>query len=262
MANVTSGVSKGKNGKKVRTTTKNRVAVDPAPYYRGPEGERLFRAMNASLQKAVQGNYVLFRTEIPEAFQHYLECFLDPAERQFHNCHCCRSFLQRYAGLVTISAAGNVNSALWNRSILGHGIPDSYRAMVGKMKEWAETQAVVDQFLWNPGFEQDLGRDHEGGFSHFHVRLEAPKGYGELLTQGQAMAAKREDRKHLATAVVEMDQNHVRTAVRMLEAGGLERADTLLPMGKFLLSVQEAVSGVGTDRRNRLLWYYVGQAAP
>lgn len=245
---------------RVKTTTK-RLPVHPpvAPYYLGAEGERHFRALNETLMRTIKGETVLFLTDGAgeKLWQHYLQSFTDPAERQHHNCWCCQRFIQRVGSLVTITESGNVTSALWNPQALPVSAPSSYKNMVRRMKEYVENGTVCEQFLWK---DLVFGTPQEGGFSHFWFPMMTGN-CNPALTPGQDMAIRREDRKHLEIAIREMDREHVKTAVHMLEVGGLDRADTLLPMAKFLMDVQDATKNLGAARLNRVLWYYVGRAA-
>jgi hypothetical protein len=215
--------------------------------------------LNDTLQRTIKDESVLFLTDSAgeQIWKVYLDSFDDPAERQFHNCRCCQSFLQHYGSLVTITPSGNVTSALWNPSALPVTAPSQYKKMVRRMKDFVENGAVCGQFLWS---DLHFGRPQEGGFNHFWFPMPSAN-CNPTLTAGQDMAIRREDRKHLEIAAREMDRNHVLRAVNILEVGGLDRADTLLPMGKFLVDVQDAIKNVGESRKNRLLWYHVGRAA-
>jgi hypothetical protein len=44
----------------------------------------------------------LFRTNVTDLFDSYLAGFADPVERQYHNCSCCRHFLNHYGSLAVI----------------------------------------------------------------------------------------------------------------------------------------------------------------
>ena len=59
-------------------------------------------------------NEALFTTGI-DLWPIYLDSFADPIERQYHNCHACRQFIQRFGTLVAVnSETGVIRSAVWH----------------------------------------------------------------------------------------------------------------------------------------------------
>jgi hypothetical protein len=59
----------------------------------------------------------LFTTDVDGLWDAYLTSF-DDAHRQHHNCHACRHFIERWAGLVTIDERGLVKARSQGQ---GHG---------------------------------------------------------------------------------------------------------------------------------------------
>lgn len=235
-----------------------------SPYWTGEYGSRAFDTLNASLQRTLHralgpdGSTPVFAVNDDGLYEHYLSSFKDPVERQHHNCHCCHGFIRRYGGLVTLESNGNIRSAIWNPDdMVGSDIPMAYHQLAHEMKMEVEKRAVLNRKIWN---EPRIGIREAGGFTHFWIDAALPK-CPATMTPGQYMAELREDRKHLALALKDMKEEHVRRAVAMLEAGGLERPEALLPMGTFLKEVHEAVEGHRGERLNRILWAAVGRAA-
>lgn len=76
--------------------------------------------MFSNIKKAVAerltllANNQLFQVELEynQLFEAYLDCFIDPAERQSHNCNCCKNFLRNYGGIISI-VDGKVQT-LWD----------------------------------------------------------------------------------------------------------------------------------------------------
>lgn len=242
-------------------------------YYLGPQGDRAHRVMTSGLQKTLtaalkSGEGRLFTVETASLWDCYLSSFKDPAERQYHNCSCCRHFIRRYGGLVTVTEGGRVKSALWDDSRLTSNVPHQYWNFVGRLREYVESGDVVRQFLWK---ETIWGVPEAGGFKHMNVTSEDCN-FEKHLTPNQAMAVRYEDRKHLEIALTGsafgkhvtndyLEEEYIKKAVAMLEAGGLARAETILPMGRFLLEVQDSVKASRGEQRNRILWHAVGKAA-
>jgi hypothetical protein len=200
---------------------------------------------------------VLFRVRPDgDLYQIYLVSFEDPAERQYHNCHCCRNFIQRYGSLALLRNDGTVVSALWD----GGNLPDGdYRTAAYRMRRAVERGQVTDLFLWN---EAQWGAPEAGGFTHLWAAPAAEYRWARRdQTAGQAMAARREDRRTLEHALGAMPREIVARAVDMLGAGSLHRADKVLPMASFLLDAHDRVAGRKGEQRNRILWRLVGEAA-
>src|SRR5690606_7921028 len=67
----------------------------------------------------IQGG--LFMTDAEGLNDLYLDSL--PSERQVHNCHACRRFIEVYGGLVAINDEGETVPAMWNPA----GVPKFYR---------------------------------------------------------------------------------------------------------------------------------------
>ncbi|MFK5282546.1 hypothetical protein ACI3PL_23585, partial [Lacticaseibacillus paracasei] len=65
--------------------------------------------MNARfLANCANGTKPLFTTDAEDLWGLYLGTFADPTERQYHNCHACRQFVERFGALATIGDDGMV----------------------------------------------------------------------------------------------------------------------------------------------------------
>jgi hypothetical protein len=215
------------------------------------------RALASALE---QGKGVLLRVDAGDLFNKYLVAFPTMQDRQYHHCNCCHSFLRRFGSLVVLTEAGGVRSALWDESLLPARHP--YRSVAKALREAVESGPVVDQFLWD---ERDWGTAEAGGFTHFHVAPAAEHLWMRRdLTAEQAMAARREDRRHLARAVGEMDRDALRRAVGMLRAGELSRGEKLVEWAEWLVALQDAANSNASRHQreflNRLLWRAVSEA--
>ena len=108
------------------------------------------QAIHATLHDAqLQIAPNLFRVNAGvDLFDVYLGQF-DPADRQSHNCNCCRSFIHRFGSLVTIYQDGRIKSAIWDETKLGSRHP--YRKVVKALREaygpavdWMDLDAIAD----------------------------------------------------------------------------------------------------------------------
>lgn len=188
-----------------------------------------------------------------DLFALYLAQF-DPADRQYHDCNCCRSFIHRYGSLVTVHEDGTVRSAIWDESKLAARHP--YRKAVRALREAVECGRVVDQFFWD---EREWGHREAGGFTHLWATPGARSHSGHK-TAGQLAAEQRENRRHLDRALGDFTLGELERAEAMLSHGGLARSDKLLPMASFLVRTQRRVAGVRGEARNRALWFAVATA--
>lgn len=80
-----------------------------------PEYEAYLGTINSRVKALITSGHHLFRTDAdPDAmWEAYLGAFPEGAERQFHNCSCCRHFIHRYGDLVVLREDGTVMTALW-----------------------------------------------------------------------------------------------------------------------------------------------------
>lgn len=79
---------------------------------------------------AIESGKKLFTTNVGELYEIYLNNL--PAEaRQHYTCNACRTFINRFGGLVTIDEDGTMNSAMWNEDIT----PSFFAPAVSAMKK-------------------------------------------------------------------------------------------------------------------------------
>ena len=76
------------------------------------EDERAPEAYAALVRKLI--NWLTVKTREGDLFEVYLQSFEDHAERQYHNCNCCRSFIHRFGSLVTIAEDGLSFSTIYD----------------------------------------------------------------------------------------------------------------------------------------------------
>ena len=227
-----------------------------APRY-ADDFDDVTRAAQRSLGRNLKLHGALFRVDAGDLFEVYLQSFEDPTERQYHNCNCCRNFINRFGSLVVLGEDGEMTPAVWEEGELPEG--HAYREAVRRLRRAVSKGEVVDQFLWD---EHQWGVEEAGGFSHLWARPDpAHRHVRRDLTAGQAMAAKREDRRNLKHALDTMPPRLVERAVGMLQAGSLHRSDKVLPMAAFLDGAFKKAAGRKGEQLNRVLWRLVGSAA-
>ncbi len=224
----------------------------------GGSFHNLIPVIRSQLQQsliATQG--VLFRTRpVVGLFDVYLDSFEDPFERQYHNCSCCRNFIERYGALVTISDTGKVKSALWNNAALP--LNHNYRETLRRLNRAAVLAQIEDQFSWHT---ETWGLPEAGGFEHLWTAVDCvlPPARTEYDANRQ-MAVKRESYKHLSNALKIMSGTTVQRALELLQTGVLYRSEKVLPMAEFLNTAFVKTRGLRGEVRERAIWQLVSTA--
>lgn len=188
-----------------------------------------------------------------DLFEFYLMQF-DPADRQYHNCDCCRAFINKYGSLATLDADGNAKSVLWNEAHLGSRA--RYRKVLSVLRQTVERGKVVKQFLWDG--KEDWGQRATNGWDHLWAKpthLSQPN----IDRAEPAMAKQMQNRIHLAQALADFSLFELERAIGFVSTGGWNGQDRMLPWLEFLKEAKSISSARG-ESYNRRLWYRVAKA--
>ncbi|GAQ30261.1 hypothetical protein SAMD00023378_3944 [Ralstonia sp. NT80] len=200
------------------------------------------------------GDSLLFTTDAEGLFDAYLAA-IPERHRQYYTCSCCRTFVQRFGGLVTINESGAKRPALWDDNS-----PHIHRAGITAMARMVRRAKVTGVFL---STEAMWGYPEAGGWKHMHIALPAPlKLRGTPgQTAGQIMAEKREDFKNMQRALAEFTPAHVEQALNLLRTDSLYRSEKVIGPAEFLrkLHADRAAAPAGQYRDN-ILWRAVAAA--
>lgn len=195
----------------------------------------------------------LFQTDAdPDALWNAYLSNLREDRRQYYSCHCCRNFIQRIGGLVTIDETGRQRSALW-----GFAPPDFFLRSVESLHSLVKKAKVTGVFLSS---DKTLGTQQTGEWTHLSVRNPKPH-TAKLLTAGQAAAEKLEDYKMLCHGLSDYSRETVEQAVRVLKADAVYRSEKALGVAEWLLKLHEAIKVHPQAKRN-LTWLAVATAPP
>lgn len=141
--------------------------VPAAPFFNPPSAARYFDWLH-NFQRSFtlrSAGEVLYRVKVSgeELWRAYLSSFSDPAERQYHNCHCCRQFIEQCGNLVTIDGGGKLHSAVW-RSVEASGY-DRFSAKLAHLVETSRVDclAYFDRAIY--------GTARTGKWQHMHASL-------------------------------------------------------------------------------------------
>jgi hypothetical protein len=193
----------------------------------------------------------LLRVSTEGMWDAYLNSFPAGELRQYHNCSCCKRFIDTYGGLVTVNDDGTLTSAVWDHA------PMFYRGAWSAMKTLAETGRVQSAFYTS---HTSLGFAEHGGWWHVALRLSrSSRSHAQL--PAQAIATRAHNLENVRRAILEYPVDLLNRAVVLLEESELYRSATLLGPTRWLRDVATMFRDTKNQRlRDNLLWNEVAQA--
>ncbi|GED73033.1 hypothetical protein BRE01_67350 [Brevibacillus reuszeri] len=196
----------------------------------------------------------LFTTDSENLFEVFLNNLPDHA-KQHYNCSCCRYFLNRFGGLVSISDDGEMSSVLWDE----HNTPEFFLESVKSLKQIALKSKVTGVFVSS---HDVLGYPMTNGWYHMSVALPVDQIHNSRLkTAGQIIAEKKEDFRILNAGLVEYPLDAVDQAVTLLESESLYRSDRVLGVAKFLRDLHNnRLQTDNNQNRDNITWLAVATA--
>lgn len=195
----------------------------------------------------------LFQTDADQAalWDAYLSNLRED-RRQHYNCHCCRHFIQRVGGLVTIDERGRQYPALW-----GFDAPMFFEKSVATLRRIVDNAKVTGAFL---SADPVLGTPRTKEWTH--LAASNPKPHTDRIkTAGQLMAEKLEDYKMLCHGLADYSREHVEQAVRVLKADAVDRSEKTLGVAEWFFKLHNAIKDNPKAKRN-LTWLAVASAPP
>lgn len=209
----------------------------------------LLDAVRQSFAVATLTNRHLFMTDAEGLNDIYLNSL--PAERQIHDCHACRRFINSYGGLVTIGENGEATPVFWSAPL-----PEFYSATFGAIAARVKRARVTSPFLAK---EAVWGIPKTGTWTHIAVTPSAALIYRErALTAGQAMAAAKENFRTVLTALAEFKPAMLDEALRILQADALARSEKFIGPVKWLRELHDRPKG---KLGENVLWRAIAMAS-
>ena len=199
------------------------------------EYDSLLTSVRDRFDAAVAKGAKLFKTDADGLWDVYLKN-LPAGERQFHNCHCCKRFIENYGALVTLEESGHVYPVMW-----GAGLTDLYAASFYALFHKVKNARVTSIFLSK---EPVWGVPATPGFTHLSV--EPPRRLlwqDRLLTPGQKMAANKENYRNVMTALAEFKPTMLDEALRVLKSETLNQADKFIGLVQWLRDLHDRPKG-------------------
>lgn len=196
----------------------------------------------------------LFTTDAADLFGAYLGTFEDGPLRQYHTCHACRQFVERFGGLVTIGADGMTTPAIWNEE----DAPEAYKPAIAAMARLVRKAKVTGAFLSS---EAVWGQPVTGQWHHLSVTPAASMVFKRgVLTAGQKMAERREDFKTVMYALNEFTQPMIEQALALLQTDSLYRSEKVLGQAEWLQGLHVARAAAHGSGKANVVWRAVALA--
>lgn len=192
----------------------------------------------------------LFTTDATNLYDVYLDSFKDPAERQAHACNCCRRFIERFGGLVTIDSEGRHTPVMWGTSKV-------YSTTDGAMAQAVRKARVTGVFLSS---EREWGVPATGAWTHFSV---VPNTIFQhpVLTADQVAAEKKQDFQNVTRALGEFKLPVIEKVLALLEAEQLYRSEKVLGPAKWLHDLHVAHNKArGKLLKENVVWLAIATA--
>lgn len=218
-----------------------------------PEYGRFVEKMQERVQVGF-GSKALFRTTGVDLFEVYLSGFEDPAERQYHNCNCCKHFMHRYGGLVSVGEQGELFSAVFDPD----DAPTNLRVAVRKVVKAIETSRLSEVFISDL---KVLGVPQAGGWQHLSL-LNPNVWTSRAKAAHEAVAEKQQDFQQVVRALSEFPLDLLNQVVELLDVDGdaLFRGEKVLGPAKFLRDVQSASQNLKGQQRRNVIFNMVASA--
>jgi hypothetical protein len=210
----------------------------------------LLKAVSASFEDAIIGAKKLFLTNADGLNDLYLKC-LPVSDRQEHNCHACRRFIETYGALAVIGDQGEPFPVMWSAA----EAPEIYQTAFVAMYERVKRARVEAPFLTNQAV---WGIPVTGTWRHMSVNAPASLLYRErLLTPKQAMAAAKENFRTVAAALGEFTAPMLDEALRLLQADALARSERFVGPVKWLRQLHDRPKGRAGEN---IMWLAIATA--
>ena len=205
------------------------------------------------------GGRPVFTSSATGLWEAYLAGFPEH-ERQHHNCHACRYFIERYGALRVIADDGSTEPLCWP----GEGVPATYAEASSNMRALVMRAATTGVFLSELGaWGSDATPDTKRGIVWTHQLVTNPVPFARpLLTAGQAMAEKFEEHGMLCRGLAEFSADVAAQAVKLLRADALYRSEKCLGVAEWFAALHGQVDGTHRPARDNLIWLVVAKAPP
>jgi len=198
------------------------------------------------------GKTPLFTTDVDDLYEIFLSGLPEEA-KQHYNCRCCRRFVNRFGGIVTISEIGRIVPVMWTKHV-----PAFFKEAVSRVYRAVASAKVTGVFIPETA---ELGVFETGPWEHMAVRVPAKMVHNSrIVTAQQASAAKDEEHRLLCEAMKHYSKDTIKQAVNLLRSDDLYRSEKVLGCAEWLMTIRNEIDATNAQNRSNLLWRYAATA--
>lgn len=178
-------------------------------------------------------------------------------DAQFHDCKCCRRFVEKYGGLAVVGDDGLLTPAIWDEETAS----DHFRASVAASARIVKRSKPTMPFLSE---ESTYGTPNAGGFPHIAVHPPANRVFRTLALNNafQTASLKREEYHSVKQALIDFGSDVCASALSVLEHGNFANAQAVVSQANFLVGLHKTRDSVQGDERKDNLVFRAVAAAP
>lgn len=242
----------------ISSIASNAAASPPSPFT-----EDSYQPMLAALRahfSAVPATEPLFTTAVDgsKLWHTYLGT-LPESERQHHNCHACRRFVETFGGLVLIGFDGGTTPIMWGEA------PGIYGPAFKAVRWLVSRSPVTGVFMsslptWGTSSTPDAKRGTT--WHHMHVVPSSQQVYlHPLKTADQAAAERREEYGMLTRGLAEFSHETIMQALSMAKSESLFRGEKVTGHLQWLAELSTVrTASKNTRHVENLMWKFVATA--
>lgn len=217
-----------------------------------------FKTQQQNLVKQMlTGNVPVFTTDITgdEMWQAYLSAFPE-AERQGHNCNCCRSFIKHYGNMVTI--VDNKVQTIWNFAT----DVEEYQASIKALDILVSSKPINNVFIAE---QSKVGTDFNfeqpvelGGspirWDHFSLVLPSYLVKHGVLSIDSIKGTHRDSRNVFKRSLDELTIDSTETILELISQNSLYRGEEYKAMLTAFLKVQRIYTTIKSEEKDNFVW--------
>jgi hypothetical protein len=234
-----------------------RASTPTLPKHVPVTSEKQYKDFLSNMHFTLKSNFersgqVFFTTDAEGLFAAYLSGFPDASAKQYHNCNCCRHFIERVGGLVTINAKGVIEPAFWREE----DAPPEYKASIKAMRKIVSKAQVTGVFVSS---DKVLGNFEQGGWTHLAL-LNPNICVDRVRTPFQVSAEKLEDFKTVTRALKDFSIDTVNIALTLLKSDALYRSEKVLGQAEWLHKLQTDMLAAKGKQVTNVIWLAIATA--
>lgn len=231
-----------------------RCRPEDRPEDRYPE---FSQALTNNFTRNIEGSVPLFMTDAADLYDIFLNA-LPEEGRQHYRCRTCRSFVDRFGGLVTISDKGQATTAIWSED----DIPEFFAPAVEAVRKVVNKARVLRVFLIE---SQVLGQPVTGEWTHMHVILNKDMVFDPSKTDKdnawQQMKQLEQDYDTLVRGLKKYPIDVVDKALTILRSDAIYRSEQVLGYAEWLKALHTARNSTKNTRIiENITWLFLATA--